>query len=156
MGEIVKICDIHGPLTAAQTLQKKEYRPPYYVYVRCKECEHKRNREQYIKHQEKRRAYARQYHAEHREACNAKKKAWREANPTRVKRTKAEWDRVKKDVVKAHNKRQVEELTDAYIRSLLAKTSKNLTNKDVNIPALIEVKRVSLLLKRNLRSQRSG
>lgn len=152
--DIVKICSLHGELTEAQAIKRINYKEHGKdFYWKCKECEHKRNHEQYIKHQEKKKAYGKAYHAAHREERNLKKKEWRINNTERNRRTKQEWAAVKQEVVKAHNKKQTENMTDAYIRSLLARTSKNLNNSDVNLPILIEIKRTALIIKRKLKAE---
>ena len=155
MGDIVKVCEVHGDLTAEKCIKRinyKQHGKPF--YWKCRACVRQHYKEQYLKHQEKKKSYARAYHDLNKEERNAYKKEYREKNSTRTKRTKAQWNEVKKDYVAEYNKRQADDMSDGYVRSLLAKNSKGLKNKDVNIPALIEIKRATLIIKRGLRDSK--
>ena len=153
MSEIIKVCDKHGDLTIDKLIKRNDKNCRAGFYYKCRQCMRQHYHEQYIKHREKKIAYARQYQENNRDTCNAKKREYREKNSVRSKRTKKEWNLIKKDWVTQYNKIASETMTDGYIRSLLARNSKHLRNKDVNIPELIEIKRASLILKRNLKSQ---
>lgn len=156
MTEVVKVCDIHGSLTEHQAIKRINYKPfgaPF--YWKCHQCQLNANKAQYQKHRAKKIEYAKNYAKEHAAQTADKKKEYRQLNKEKRAAHKREWNIKNKSRVSEYNKRQAEALSDGYIRSLLTKMNPALSNKDLHIPALIEIKRVTVILKRNLREKNS-
>jgi len=81
------------------------------------------------------------------EKVKAATKAWYEANPEKAKARSKAWREANPERLKAIRKAYVNRLTDAYVAGLLA------INRDQCPQELIELKRINVLITREIRKQ---
>ena len=81
------------------------------------------------------------------EKVKAATKAWYEANPEKAKAMSKAWREANPERLKAIRKAYVNRLTDAYVAGLLA------INRDQCPQELIELKRINVLITREIRKQ---
>ena len=81
------------------------------------------------------------------EKAKARSKAWRKANPEKAKAMSKAWREANPERLKAIRKAYVNRLTDAYVAGLLA------INRDQCPQELIELKRINVLITREIRKQ---
>lgn len=98
-----------------------------------------------ITHTEKRALYSKQYYRDNVERLYAYVNAWKTDNPEKVAASADKWVKNNREKINARRKLAVVGLTDSYINELL---------KIKNPPQeLIELKRVQLLITRELRNK---
>lgn len=136
--EIVKVCKVHGGLMLDSVYQGIKRGKLNYL---CKKCGINASLINYAKNKDAKLLKARQYYAKNREACLAASHKWGEKNKERKLAT-----------CKAAGRRAAANLSDYYVKSLLASTSKILKWSDITDQNLIDLKRTTLLIKRSIRN----
>jgi len=96
---------------------------------------------------EKAKARSKAWRKANPEKAKAMSKAWREANPEKAKAMSKAWREANPERLKAIRKAYVNRLTDAYVAGLLA------INRDQCPQELIELKRINVLITREIRKQ---
>ena len=147
--------------------EKKERRRAYDKQYREK------NKDRIAAHNKE---YFKTYYDANKDKRNANGVAWRKANKDSVKVNNKAYYEANGDKIRAYNRDlyhsiektpgrrarkaamargQANRLTDGYVTGLLTKNGSPLTSKDVP-QSLIELKRLELKLKRNLKEQDNG
>ena len=108
----------------------------------CKICNKEKSKARYEANPEKARAAVRAYRENNLEKVRAAEKAYREANPEKVRAAVKAYKEANPEKVRACKKAYRDRYTDAYVA------------KAFQCPQeLIELKRINLLIKREIRNQ---
>lgn len=146
MNEIVKVCKVHGGLPIEEV--SALVRPNDKIYYRCKRCLQVNAHRSYLRHKEIVNQKAIAYHKAHKNEPEYKEKIklWQ-------KKARVKFVSKNRDTIKQNEQQRRDAMDDRYLKRLLTKNS-ILKSKDVSIPALLEVKRIELTIKRELKNEK--
>lgn len=116
-------------------------------YEKNKEKLKKRSRDWYAANIEKAREANKRSYFKNQETCQARTNLWRANNKERCRESRLAWGRSNKDKLKAQNLRVREKLTDGVVASILG------FKVSCVPPELIELKRLQIQIKRELKQQ---
>lgn len=127
--EVLKVCSIHGELRgkAIKTQRTKKADGTFGLYHRCRECFRQKDLASWYKHKEAKLPFARVYKEKNKQELAVK--------------------------AKAYEREQRELLGDRYIRQLIIDKTKLKANTLKQFPELIDLKRISVLIKREAKIQ---
>lgn len=159
MDGVVKICKIHGPLgiDSVRKIPDKNIKRGY--YYKCNICQRISYKKYNAKINDKRKAQSKEWAIRNRELCLLRSKLHGLKNRERQRRLQAIWyennknnpDRIKK--ARDYANFQKENLTDYYIRNLLASDNSLLRPSDFDNSDIIECKRAMMKIKRLIKEK---